>query len=73
MVFVQQKDNEVLIADHYFLRREWQLGAKKKTKLTALNKEECEEHRNKKYLVQNSNDPTSQEDYITQVSEKNDG
>ena len=42
---------------------------KNKTKLAALNKENCEEHPRKK-LAQNSNVPSSQEDYITQFSEQ---
>ena len=40
-----------------------------KTKFAALNKENCEEHP-RSILAQNSIDPTSQEDYITQVSEE---
>ena len=40
--------------------------------LAALNKENCEEHpRNN--MAQNSNVPRSQEDYVTQVSEKIEG
>ena len=40
--------------------------------LAALNKENCEEHpRNN--MEQNSNVPRSQEDYVTQVSEKIEG
>ena len=42
---------------------------KRKRKLAALNKENCEEHP-RSNLAQNSNVPRSQEDYITQVSEK---
>ena len=38
-------------------------------KLAALNKEKCEEHP-RSNLLQNSNVPRSQEDYITQVSEE---
>ena len=38
-------------------------------KLAALNKENCED-RPRSNLAQNSNAPTSQEDYITQVSEE---
>ena len=38
-------------------------------KLTALNKENCEEHP-RSNLAQNSSAPRSQEDYITQVSEE---
>ena len=37
-----------------------------------MNKENCEEHP-RSNLVSNSNVPRSQEDYITQVSEKNEG
>ena len=40
-----------------------------KRKLAALNKENCEELPGRN-LAQNSNVPRSQEDYITQVSEK---
>ena len=39
-----------------------------KRKLSALNKENCEEHP-RSNLAQNSNAPRSQEDYIAQVSE----
>ena len=43
-----------------------------KRKLAALNEENCEEHpRNN--MVQNSNVPWSEEDYITQVSEEIEG
>ena len=48
------------------------MATRNKRKLAALNKENCEEHpRNN--LVQNSNVPRSQEDYITQVSEEIEG
>ena len=40
-----------------------------KRKLAALNKENCAEHF-KSHLVQNSNITRSQENYITQVSDK---
>ena len=43
-----------------------------KRKLAALNKENCEEHPGS-ILAQNSNVPSSQEDYITQVSEEIEG
>ena len=43
-----------------------------KVMLAALNKENCEEHP-RSNLAQNSNVPKSQEDYITQVSEKIEG
>ena len=43
-----------------------------KRKLAVLNKENCEEHPGSN-LAQNSNAPRSQEDYITQVSEKIEG
>ena len=43
-----------------------------KRKLAALNKENCEEHP-RSNLAQNSKVPRSQEDYITQVSEKIEG
>ena len=43
-----------------------------KKKLAALNKENCEEHPWNN-MAQNSNVPRSQEDYITQVSEKIEG
>ena len=45
---------------------------RKKKKLAALNKENCEE-RPRSNLAQNSNVPRSQEDYITQVSEEIEG
>ena len=40
--------------------------------MAALNKENCEEHP-KSNLAQNSSVPRSQKDYITEVSEKNQG
>ena len=40
--------------------------------MAALNKENCEEHP-RSNLAQNSNVPRSQEDYIAQVSEENEG
>ena len=43
-----------------------------KRKLAALNKENCEEHP-RSNLAQNSTDPRSQEDYITQVAEEIEG
>ena len=48
------------------------MATRNKTKLAALNKENCEEHP-KSNLVQNSNVPRSQEDDITQVSEEIEG
>ena len=42
---------------------------RKKRKLAALNKENCEEHAGSN-LAQSSNVPRSQEDYISQVSEE---
>ena len=45
---------------------------RKKSKLAALNKENCEEHP-RSNIAQNSNVPRSQEDYITQISEENEG
>ena len=45
------------------------MATRNKRKLAALNKENCEEHP-RSNLVQNSNVPRSQEDYITQVSEE---
>ena len=48
------------------------MATRNKKKLAALNKENCEEHP-RSNLVQNSNVPRSQEDYITQVSEENEG
>ena len=48
------------------------MATRNKRKPATLNKENCEEHpRNN--LVQNSNVPRSQEDYITQVSEEIEG
>ena len=43
-----------------------------KRKLAAPNKENCEELHSRN-LAQNSNVPRSQENYITQVSEENEG
>ena len=43
-----------------------------KRKLAALKKENCGEH-TRSHLAQNSNVPRSQEDYIAQVSEENEG
>ena len=48
------------------------MTTRKKRKLAALNKENCEEHP-RSNLAQNSNAPRSQEDYITQVSEEIEG
>ena len=48
------------------------MATSNKRKLAALNKENCEEHP-RSNLAQNSNVPRSQEDYITQVSEENEG
>ena len=48
------------------------MATRNKRKLAALNKENCEEHP-RSNLVQNSNAPRSQEDYITQVSEEIEG
>ena len=48
------------------------MANRNKRKLAALNKENCEEHP-RSNLVQNSNVPRSQEDYITQVSEEIEG
>ena len=48
------------------------MATRNKRKLAALNKENCEE-RPRSNLAQKSNVPRSQEDYITQVSEKNEG
>ena len=48
------------------------MATRNKRKLTALNKENCEEHR-RSNLAQTSNVPRSQEDYIFQVSEKTEG
>ena len=48
------------------------METRNKRKLTALNKENCEEHP-RSNLSRNSNVPRSQEDYITQVSEEIEG
>ena len=48
------------------------MATRNKSKLAALNKENCEEHP-RSNLTQNSNIPRSQEDYITQVSEEIEG
>ena len=45
------------------------MATRNNRELAALNKENCEEHP-KSNLASNSNDPRSQEDYITQVSEE---
>ena len=48
------------------------MATRNKRKMAALNKENCEEHP-RSNLAQNSNNPRSQEDYITQVSEEFEG
>ena len=48
------------------------MATRNKKKLAALNEKNCEEHP-RSNLVQNSNVPRSQEDYITQVSEEIEG
>ena len=48
------------------------MATRNKKKLAALNKKNCEDHPRSK-LVQISNVPRSQEDYITQVSEEIEG
>ena len=48
------------------------MKTRSKRKLAALNKENCGEHP-RSNLAQNSNVSISQEDYITQVSEENEG
>ena len=48
------------------------MATRKKRKLAALNKENCEEHPRSNF-AQDSNVPRSQEDYITQVSEEIEG
>ena len=48
------------------------MTTRNKRKLAALNKKNCEEHP-RSNLAQNSSAPRSQEDYITQVSEKIEG
>ena len=48
------------------------MTTRNKRKLAALNKENSEEHP-RSNLAQNSSAPRSQEDYITQVSEENEG
>ena len=68
--FFHKKDNSVLLAFHYFSRRNWQL-LEKGDNLQPLRKN-CEEHLRSK-LAQNSNVPRSQEEYITQVSEEIEG
>ena len=66
----RSENNQVLLTDHYFSRKE--MTTRNKRKLTALNKENCDE-RPRSNLAQNSNAPRSQEDYITQVSEEIEG
>ena len=48
------------------------MTTRNKRKLAALNKDKCGEHP-RSNLAQNSIAPRSQEDYITQVSEKFEG
>ena len=48
------------------------MTTRNKNKLAALKKENCAEHP-RSNLAQNSSAPRSQEDYITQVSEKIEG
>ena len=48
------------------------LTTRYKRKLAALDKENCEEHP-RSNLAQNSSSLRSQEDYISQVSEENEG
>ena len=48
------------------------MATRKKKKLAALNKKNCEEH-HRSNLEQNSNVPRSHEDYITQFSEEIEG
>ena len=48
------------------------MATRNKRKLAALNKENCEEHP-RSNLVQNSNVPRSQEDYLIQVPEEIEG
>ena len=48
------------------------MTTRNKKNLAALNKENCEEHP-RSNLAQNSSASRSQEDYITQVSEENEG
>ena len=48
------------------------MATRNKKKLAALNKENCEKHP-RSNLVQHSNVPRSQEDYITQASEEIEG
>ena len=48
------------------------MATRNKKKLAAINKENSEEHL-RTNLAQNSNNPRSQEDYITQVSEEIEG
>ena len=48
------------------------MTTRNKRKLAALNKENFEEHP-RSNLAQNSSAPRSQEEYITQVSEENEG
>ena len=48
------------------------MATRNKRKLAVLKRENCEKHL-RSNLAQNSNVPRSQEDYITQVSEKIEG
>ena len=48
------------------------MATRNKRKLAVLKRETCEKHL-RSNLAQNSNVPRSQEDYITQVSEKIEG
>ena len=60
LILLQQKDNQLLTADHYFSRRKWK------------SMEKCEELATRN-SAQTSNVPRSREDYITQVSEEIEG
>ena len=48
------------------------MATRNKRKLATLNRENCEEHP-RSNLAQNTNVPSCQEDYITQVSEESEG
>ena len=60
-----KKDNQFLINKNAF---NVEMATRNKTKLAAINKENCHEHL-RSNLAKNSNVLRSQEDYITQVSE----
>ena len=70
LIFPSRKDNQLFITENTF--PEEMATLRNKRKMAALNKENCEKHP-RSNLAENSSVPRSQEDYITQVSEKIEG